>query len=197
MPEFTARPVPPMGITATADRAALEPRGPVQTRRMSALEGLFADAEAWSAAVEAGDPVVYEVASSPVPELAGELPQSITTIHPGTVGGELHMTKGHQHTKARGEIYVGLSGVGGLLMHDGRESAWVDMAEGVIGYIPPGWAHRSVNVGDEPYRFLAVYPGDAGHDYEWVLTHGMGRRVVRARNGSGGPGTHEFLPYSP
>lgn len=45
---------------------------------------------------------------------------------------------------------------------------------------PAGWAHRSVNVGDEPYRFLAVYPGSAGHDYGWVLTHGMGLRARRS-----------------
>lgn len=191
MPEFTAPPVSPMGITVAADRSALEPRGPVLTRRMSDLEGLFADNRAWSEAVEAEDPVVYEVASSPVPELAGELPQSVTTIHPGAVGGELHMTKGHQHTELRGEIYVGLSGVGGLLMYDGEQSAWVDMAEGVIGYIPPGWAQRSINVGEEPYRFLAVYPGDAGHDYGWVLTNGMGRRVLRTP----GAATHVFTPY--
>jgi glucose-6-phosphate isomerase len=56
------------------------------------------------------------------------------------------------------------------------------MSQGTIGYIPPGWAHRSVNVGDEPYRFLAVYPGNAGHDYNWVLQNGMGYRV---RSGDG------------
>jgi glucose-6-phosphate isomerase len=57
------------------------------------------------------------------------------------------------------------------------------MTEGVIGYIPPGWAHRSVNTGDEPYSFLAVYPGSAGHDYGWVLDHGMGSRVLRDGDG--------------
>ncbi len=49
---------------------------------------------------------------------------------------------------------------------------------------PPGWAHRSVNTGDEPYAFLAVYPGGAGHDYGWVLEHGMGSRAYRGADGS-------------
>ena len=31
--------------------------------------------------------------------------------------------------------------------------------------------------------FLAVYPGDAGHDYETVLREGMGARVVRSDSG--------------
>lgn len=93
------------------------------------------------------------------------------------------MTKGHQHPDPQGEIYLGLGGVGGLLMFDGERIEWIDMADGVIGYIPPGWAHRSVNTGTDPYRFLAVYPGSAGHDYGWVLEHGMGKRAYANAGG--------------
>ncbi|GAA4065321.1 MULTISPECIES: glucose-6-phosphate isomerase family protein [Actinomadura] len=185
MSSFVTPPVPPMRITFDA---RMEPSGPVLTRRMSDLRGLFADTAAWEASL-AEDPVVYEVASSPVPEAEGELPQSITTIHPGKVGGEFHMTKGHIHPRPRGEIYLGLSGVGGLLLFDGDKPEWIPMEPGSIGYIPPGWAHRSVNTGDEPYRFLAVYPGDAGHDYEWVLRNGMGYRVL---GGADGPDLRPF-----
>jgi glucose-6-phosphate isomerase len=28
-----------------------------------------------------------------------------------------------------------------------------------------------------------VYPGSAGHDYQWVLDHGMGRRAYRVPDG--------------
>lgn len=174
-------PVPPLRLTMAPGRLA--PAGPLAVRRMSDLAGLFADEQARRRAAADGDPVVYEVASSPVPESPGELPQSITTIQPGTVAGEYHMTKGHQHPHRQGEIYLGLDGVGGLLLFDGQRAEWIEMAAGVVGYIPPGWAHRSVNTGTEPYRFLAVYPGDAGHDYEWVREHGMGYRV---RRGAGG-----------
>jgi glucose-6-phosphate isomerase len=172
-----------MLVTFDALSGGMTPQGPVLTRRMSALEGRYEDPAAWQQAVADGDPVVDEVAASPVPELEGELPQSITTIQPGTVAGEFHMTKGHQHTALQGEIYLGLAGTGGLLMFDGEQARWLDMRPGTIGYIPPGWAHRSVNTGDEPYRFLAVYPGNAGHDYGWVLEHGMGYRVRQSPDG--------------
>ncbi|GLW61902.1 glucose-6-phosphate isomerase [Actinomadura rubrobrunea] len=190
MPEFATAPISPMRITLDVAAATVDPAGPVLTRRMSDLEGLFADRTEWKRAVEDdADPVVYTVSSSPVPEIDRELPQSITTIRPGTCGGEFFMTKGHQHPNPQGEIYLGLSGVGGLLLFDGQRTEWIDMAPGVIGYIPPHWAHRSVNVGDEPYSFLAVYPGCAGHDYQWVLEHGMGARVMRAPSG------YELVPF--
>jgi glucose-6-phosphate isomerase len=187
--EFATPPVPPMSIRFDAGSASLSPEGPTLTRRMSALEGLFRDGDAWRAAVEDGDPVVYSVVSSPVPEIDRELPQSITTIEPGTTGGEFWMTKGHQHPNHQGEIYLGIAGTGGLLMFDGTDTRWLDMAPGVIGYIPPGWAHRSNNVGAEPYSFLAVYPGGAGHDYGWVLEHGMGNRILAGDQG------HRFVDY--
>jgi glucose-6-phosphate isomerase len=158
---------------------------------MSDLEGLFEDREAWSRSVRDGDPLVYSVVLTPVPETPRELPHSITTILPGDTGGELWMTKGHQHPDPQGEIYLALSGTGGLLEFDGTEVRWIDMTPGSIGYIPPGWAHRSINVGTEPYRFLAVYPGSAGHDYGWVLEHGMGHRARRAGAG------FELIPYWP
>lgn len=177
MSQFDSPPIQPMSLTMSVADGKLTPEGPTLTRRMSDLEGLFADSTAWSASCAADNPVVYEVSSSPVPETARELPQSITTIYPGTCGGEFYVTKGHQHPDPQGEIYLGLAGTGGLLMFDGHDVKWIDMVPGTIGYIPPGWAHRSVNTGDEPYRFLAVYPGSAGHDYGWVLEHGMGQRA--------------------
>lgn len=189
MATYAQPPVPPMRLTWDATTGVVAPAGPVLTRRTSDLEGLFAREDLRRAAAAGQDPVVYTVASSLVPESGAELPQSITTIMPGTVGGELHMTKGHQHPGVQGEVYLGLAGSGGLLMFDGRETSWVDMAPGVLGYIPPGWAHRSVNTGAQPYVFLAVYPGSAGHDYGWVVEYGMGRRAFAADGG------HVLRPY--
>ena len=184
MPEFASPPIMPLRITVDETGGVLSPTGPVLTRRMSDLSGLFADQDQWRSGVDTGDPVVYEVVSSPVPEIDREVAQSITTIAPGTVGGEFYMTKGHQHPNPQGEIYLGMTGQGGLLLFDGERDEWIEMTPGVIGYIPPGWAHRSVNTGQEPYRFLAVYPGGAGHDYQWVVEHGMGRRVRTAADGT-------------
>lgn len=191
MPSFHTPPLAPLAITFDAAALTLSPEGPTLTRRMADLEGLFADADAWSDAAHGENPVVYTVTSSPVPEIDRELPQSITTILPGTTGGELWMTKGHQHPHHQGEIYLALRGAGALLTFDGERTEWIEMNPGTIGYIPPGWAHRSINVGDEPYAFLAVYPGGAGHDYGWVLEHGMGSRAYAAADGS-----VELRPYT-
>lgn len=165
------------------EQLSLHPAGPTLTRRLSDLEGLFADEEKRRTDMASEDRVVYTVVSSPVPEVPRELPQSITTISPGNCSGEFYMTKGHQHPDPQAEIYLGLEGVGGLLLFDGDEAEYMEMAPGAMGYIPPGWAHRSVNTGTEPYSFLAVYPGSAGHDYQWVVDHGMGRRVVAGVSG--------------
>ncbi len=190
MTTYAAPPIEPMRIELDFSTAAVTPQGPVLTRCMSDLQGLFAREDLRQREATGDDPIVYSVVSSPVPEASRELPQSITTIRPGSVGGEFYMTKGHQHPDPQGEIYLGLGGVGGLLMFDGERTAWIDMAEGVIGYIPPGWAHRSINTGTEDYRFLAVYPGSAGHDYQWVLDHGMGQRAFAAGSG------HILTPFS-
>lgn len=190
MSEYSTVPVPPTAIRFDTEALTLEPAGPTLVRRMSDLDGLFADRAAWQAAIDDDDPVVYSVASSLVPETDRELPQSITTIEPGTTAGEFWMTKGHQHPDHQGEIYLGLRGTGGLLMFDGTETRYLEMTPDTIGYIPPGWAHRSINVGDEPYSFLAVYPGGAGHDYGWVLEHGMGKRVYA---GDDGPELVDFV----
>lgn len=180
MAEFAVPPLSPFSTFIDLAAASLSPEGPVLTRRMSDLADLFEDDAAWRRAAEDGDPVVYRVVLTPVPEIPRELPHSITTIEPGDTGGELWMTKGHQHPDPQGEIYISLRGHGGLLEFDGKEARFIDMPPGTIGYIPPGWAHRSVNVGTEPYSFLAVYPGSAGHDYGWVIENGMGFRVRRA-----------------
>ena len=183
MGEFARQPISPYRLTMDIAAGTISPQGPTLVRRLSDLEGLFRDCGAWRSDRAAGDPVVYTVSSSLVPEADREVPQSITTIQPGTCADEFFMTKGHQHPNHQAEIYLGLSGVGGLLLFDGNRTEWVEMAEGVMGYIPPGWAHRSVNTGAGPYRFLAVYPGCAGHDYDWVLEHGMGKRVVKGHQG--------------
>lgn len=179
MAEFLTPPIEPTVLRYSLAGPTFTPPGPVLVRRMSDLGGVFADERARLDRVSDGDPVVYSVTSSPVPELPGELPQSLTTIEPGDVGGELFLTKGHLHSEPQGEIYLALEGEGGLLLFDGTSRRFLPLSAGEIGYIPPKWAHRSVNIGAVAYTFLAVYPGAAGHDYQWVLDHGMGHRVYR------------------
>lgn len=139
MTTYATPPIDPFRISSDTAAGTMTPAGPLLPRRLPDLEGLFRDVEAWRADRAADDRVVYTVASTPVPETPRELPQSVTTINPGACGGEFYMTKGHQHPDPQGEIYLGLSGVGGLLLFDGERPQWIDMEPGVIGYIPPGW----------------------------------------------------------
>ncbi|MET0864645.1 MAG: glucose-6-phosphate isomerase, partial [Nakamurella sp.] len=87
MTTFLAPPLDPLRIVFDSLAATVSPEGPVLTRRMSSLQGLFEQEQLRSELAAGGDPIVYTVASSPVPELPRELPQSVTTIQPGTVGG--------------------------------------------------------------------------------------------------------------
>lgn len=182
MSEYSKIPISPTQISLDLANGKLIPSGPKLIRRLSDLKGCFKNEDAWKNDVTQEDQIVYQVISSIVPESVRELPQSITTIYPGNCGGELYMTKGHQHPDPQGEIYFGLEGSGGIIMFDGKQSSWIEITPGKIGYIPPGWAHRSVNTGDDAYKFLAVYPGSAGHDYQWVLDNGMGLRAFRKNN---------------
>lgn len=173
----------PFGAMLDSVTGGVEPAGPVTENRLSDMLGFYEDGADSGDHTGETDPVVYTVAAAPVPEEKGEVPFSITTIEPGDVAGEFFMTKGHAHVEWEGELYVGLSGRGLLLLYDEREPRWVEISPGRAGYIPPGWAHRTVNVGEEPFRFLAVYPGDAGHDYGFVDRAGMGARVYRSEEG--------------
>jgi glucose-6-phosphate isomerase len=153
-------------------------------RRVSALRGACADAEALDALVAAGDPMVYEVEQRDVPEEIGQLICCTTVIQPGVVGEEYFMTKGHYHAdRETGEVYVGLAGQGYLLLQSGQQAAELRMERGTVAYVPPGWAHRTVNTGEIPFVFFAVYPGQAGHDYTAIEESGFGRRVMRTAAG--------------
>ena len=119
--------------------------------------------------------VVYRVSEIPVPLVEGNLLSSTTTIEPGTVAGEYHMTKGHFHAKIdHAEIYVTLAGEGRLVMAtEAGEPAVEPMRRGTINYVPGGWAHRSVNVGPGRLVFLAAFPADAGYDYKTIEERGF------------------------
>lgn len=151
------------------------------TRRASDMRGYYADEPALERLIADADPTHYQVFETPVPEAAGHLMYCISKLLPGTVGDEYWMTKGHYHTVAgTAEIYLCLRGEGYMLMKtaDGRADAR-RMIRGQMVYVPPFWAHRSVNTGNEPLVSFCVYPGDAGHNYGDILTEGFPQRVFR------------------
>lgn len=149
------------------------------TRRLGDMTGMY------STEVDEPDRLIYKVFVMPVPEENSEIQCSTTVIEPGTVGDEFHMTKGHFHqVRDRSEVYVGLAGTGMLVMatEDGRNVV-EPMGPGTVNYVPGGWAHRSVNVGDEPLVFFAAYVGDAGHDYATIERDGFPVVVVKGADG--------------
>lgn len=154
-------------------------------RHLSGLTGMFLDrnaAEAWLR--EKGDVLVYEVYEKEIPARDGEVQFCSSITHPGRIGGEYFMTKGHFHARRdTAEIYYCIRGRGCMLMElESGEYVLEEMRPGRTVYVPAFYAHRSINTGDELLISLAVYPGDAGHDYGSIETSGF-RHLVVERDG--------------
>jgi glucose-6-phosphate isomerase, archaeal len=148
-------------------------------RHLSDMEGMYADASAEREAIADGDALVYEVFQHDMPQHSGELVVCTTRLYPGKVGDEFFMTKGHYHEiRERAEVYYGLTGEGRLVVARNGECEVIPMRPGTVAYVAPCWAHRTVNTGSEPFVFLAVYHGDAGHDYGTIETEGFPQIVV-------------------
>ncbi len=152
----------------------------VIVRHVGDMSGMYRDQEATQEIVSQGNPVVYRVYNVLVPEEQGHLQHCVSVIYPGKVGDEYYMTKGHFHAKRdTGEIYLGLRGEGKLVLQNEHHDVRIlDMKPGSISYIPPYWAHRTVNVDGKPLVFFGVYPGHAGHDYGVVERKGFAKLVV-------------------
>lgn len=160
---------------------ALQPAGRVLQRRLSETRGIYLDQEAVARILDReGDRLVYEVYPAELPEEEGHVLYGSTIVHPGRVGDQFHMTKGHFHTRRnRGEVYVGLAGHGALLLQtETGDVRMVPMGPGTIAYVPPYWAHRTANTGDDPFIFFAAWPGDAGHDYAAIEQRDFGKILV-------------------
>jgi glucose-6-phosphate isomerase len=151
-------------------------------RRASDMLGYYADAAALQRLIdEQHNPVHYETFESAVPEEYGQVKFCISKLYAGTVGRECFMTKGHYHSVIEtGEAYLCLTGRGLMMMKTaGGACRWEEFAPGRLVYVPPYWAHRSINTGDEPLISLCLYPGDAGHNYGDIRTEGFSKRVYR------------------
>lgn len=149
-------------------------------RRASDMRGYYADEAALERLIrEHGDPVHYEVFEKAIPETRGHLLLCISKLQPGRVGEECFMTKGHYHAvRDTAEVYWCLRGRGFMLMKTMEgDCAAEPMQRNRMVYVPPDWAHRSINTGDEPLISFCVYPGEAGHNYGDIQTEGFPKRV--------------------
>jgi glucose-6-phosphate isomerase, archaeal len=154
-------------------------------RRLSAMKGQYFDQAAYADLLAAGDPLLYEVYELQRPTVAGELLHGISIVHPGLVGDEYNMTKGHFHEVLEtGEIYYCLKGRGFMVMETPEgETAVEPLFPGRVLYVLPRWAHRSVNASlDEDLITFFIYPGNAGHDYGTIEKQGF-RKLVVERDG--------------
>lgn len=145
---------------------------------LASLRHLFSDQIACDAMLASGTEVpVYEVVE--YRQAGSDLIFGTTTIEPGQVGGEYFMTRGHFHQRNDlGEVYNTTSGDGLLLLRSRDfQTRTLIMRPDSSAFIPPGWAHRSVNVGKVPLVFFWCCDPATGTDYGDIAEHGMGLRA--------------------
>jgi glucose-6-phosphate isomerase len=159
---------------------------PVVTRHLADLRGCFADEAAYGAALRAGNPLLYSVASVEPGNGEGDLHYGLGRLMPGRIGDEYFMTKGHLHAwRPAAEFYFGLTGEGVMLLEDEAtgESRLVELRPQSAVFVPGHTAHRTVNTGDQPLTYLGVYPARAGHDYGTIAQRNF-RFVVVEQDGA-------------
>ena len=170
----------PFGVDIVLVEGVMADPDVTLTRTASDMRGHYADEAALVRIIEEqGDPVHYEVFEGPIPEDYGQLRFCISKLYPGVVGDECFMTKGHYHTVAEtAEIYLAIRGRGYMLLKTPEGECVAErMVRNRMVYVPPYWAHRSVNTGDEPLISLCVYPGEAGHNYGDIESEGFPQRI--------------------
>ena len=176
----------PFGVVLDLEQGLMARAKNHLVRRASDMRGYYKDEAALQRLVTAHDnPVHYEVFEVPVPEEQGHLMYCISTLQPGLVGQEYFLTKGHYHTVPNtAEIYLCLRGEGYMVMKTKEGQFAVEpMQRGRMVYVPPYWAHRSVNTGrTEPLVSFCVYPAEAGHNYGDIAVQGFPKRLF-SRNG--------------
>ena len=172
----------PEGILIDGLTGSVTPETGRYTKRLGELKGIFHDTSAYDRAItERDNPVVYEVIDYRKTE--SDLCFGTTIMSAGKIGFEYYMTRGHFHERREcSEVYYTQSGEGLLLLESrAGESRTVSMRPNICAFIPPDWAHRSINIGHENLVFVWFCATDAGHDYGSILEHGM-RKLVLEQN---------------
>ncbi len=172
--------IEPFGVEFDLEKGTMIEPTSTTVRRASDMIGHYEDEGALRKLIdEHNDPLHYEVFEKPVPDEAGHIMYCISKLQPGFIGNEFFMTKGHYHTVLdTAELYLSLAGEGYMLMKT-REGEFraEKMVRGRMVYVPPYWAHRSVNTGKDPLISFCAYRGDAGHNYGDILDEGFVKRV--------------------
>jgi glucose-6-phosphate isomerase, archaeal len=159
------------------------PGAEVSIRSLAEMQEMFADKSALEDILSETNPEMYDVRAVRTPDTDSQMRYCITTLFPGCVGNEFYMTKGHFHAQEADsdELYVFKSGHGIILLQnrdgDTRE---VSVGPGDFAYIPAGWAHRTINVGEKELIFFSIWPTSTEYDYETIMNeNGFRKRVIK------------------
>ena len=161
-------------------QTGLSKTGQSTKRMLSNMRGMYADEAAEENLIESGDPLVYEFYELGAPEKESDLAFGSSITYPGKVGKEYFMTKGHFHTILEtAEVYYCIAGEGYMLLEN-PEGDWSaqKISAGEAVYVPPRYAHRSINTGKTPLVTIFSFRGDAGHDYGTIETKGYRKQII-------------------
>ncbi|MDD5017816.1 MAG: glucose-6-phosphate isomerase family protein [Eubacteriales bacterium] len=144
------------------------------------MRGMFADEQALEEMIKKDDQLAYEFYEMNVPDDPGDLAFGTSICYPCKVGNEYFMTKGHFYSVLEtAEIYLCMKGKGIMLMEN-LEGDWdyKVLAPRQMVYVPKRYAHRSINIGREPFIQFFCFRADAGHDYGTIETKGYRKLIV-------------------
>ena len=136
---------------------------------------MYADQASADEILQTDNPIIYEFYELGAPANAGDLGFGTSIIHAGQVGHEYFMTKGHFHSiLGTAEVYYCLAGQG-IMLIESPEGDWSAQAlePGKAVYVPPRYAHRSINSGADRLVTFFTYRADAGHDYGTIESKGF------------------------
>ena len=153
-------------------------------RYLSDVKEIFVDGSEAEQRLQKENPLIYEYYDLKVPENEGDLAFGTSITYPGKIGKEYFMTKGHFHRILdTAEVYYCTRGRGYVMMEN-PEKEWDcrELVSGKVVYVPRRFAHRSINVGDEPLVTFFCFRADAGHDYETIEAHGF-LKVIMEKDG--------------
>ena len=173
------------GFTAQYDLITGEsPEVERQSKHLSQMRGMFADADALEAAIAKEDAVMYDVFPIKPPADGGDLASGTSILYPGKIGEEYYFTKGHFHNiLMTAEVYFGMAGEG-LMLIENKEGDWdtLPITPGATVYVPKGYAHRTVNTGSAALVTYFCFRSDAGQDYGSIEKKGY-RKLIVERGG--------------
>ena len=156
------------------------PSQPSTKRSLADIKKIFVDPAAAERILEKENPLVYEFYEIGIPSHPGDLAFGTSITYPGKVAGEYYMTKGHFHQVLEtAEVYYCIQGHG-MMMMENPEGQWdcQELTPGKAVYVPKRFAHRSINIGKNPFITFFCFRADAGHDYKTIETKGFHKIVV-------------------